>query len=397
MSVMAAASALLQAVLWLLAAGLRSTRGGSTRRPPPLRGEHAELRILPVSQPHDPGQDLVRQILTDALAPGRLAAYARVVLSDECRGRLRMAEESDQLSRWVRLSCHEAQEDVSRFLQAWVVSARPDPQDLASFSRRIVSEPTWQRHCAMPELLLLSDVVATVSHLVRYGRPLYDGFEELAQVSHMLARWHMLDHLQTRRGSATWLQWTAVAEPTLWLTLLWAMQLRGGARQQGRAKKGARFFHPLDQLALSQGSGADFHTRKALDEFLARQCLLVVAPPLEKACVYIPASHLDVYVGIGTTATSRVTARTVASGASCRYWQHLVDIRKPAARGPSAEPSRKVACFQQCRAGDVAMLVMALGPRREVASLEATAIASGCCRGNTAGARGAGLMPRRHT
>ena len=44
----------------------------------------------------------------------------------------------------------------------------------------------------------------------------------------------------------------------------------------------------------------------------------------------------------------------------------------------------------------MAMLVMALGPRREVASLEATASASGCCRGNTAGARGAGLMPRRH-
>ena len=38
------------------------------------------------------------------------------------------------------------------------------------------------------------------------------------------------------------------------------------------------------------------------------------------------------------------------------------------------------------------MLVVALGPRSEVASLEATAIASGGCRGNTAG----GLMSRRH-
>ena len=35
MSVMTAASALLQAVLWLLAAGLRSVCGGSTRRAPP--------------------------------------------------------------------------------------------------------------------------------------------------------------------------------------------------------------------------------------------------------------------------------------------------------------------------------------------------------------------------
>ena len=110
--------------------------------------------------------------------------------------------------------------------------------------------------------------------------------------------------------------------------------------------------------------------------------------------MYVLASRLDVYVGI--TATSRVTARTATSGAACRYWEHLVEIRKPATRGPSAEPSRKVACFRQCRAGHVAMLVVALGPRREVASLEATAIASGGCRGNTAGARGAGLMPRRH-
>ena len=155
----------------------------------------------------------------------------------------------------------------------------PDPQDLASFSRRIVSEPSWQKHCTMPELLLLSDVAATVSHPVRSGRPLYRSLEELAQVSHLLARWHMPDHLRTRRGSTTWLQWAAVVVPALWLTLLWAMQLRGGTRRQGRAKRGARFLHPLVQLALGQGDGADPRTRRALDEFLARQCLLVVAPP----------------------------------------------------------------------------------------------------------------------
>ena len=169
----------------------------------------------------------------------------------------------------------------------------------------------------MPELLLLSDIVATVSHLVRFGRPLYDSFEELAQVSHLLARWHMIDHLQTRRGSTTWLQWAAVVVPALWLTLLWAMQLRSGTRRQGRAKRGARFLHPLVQLALGQGDGADPRTRRALDEFLARQCLLVVAPPPGEACIYVLASRLDVYVGI--TATSRVTARTASSGAACRY------------------------------------------------------------------------------
>ena len=65
---------------------------------------------------------------------------------------------------------------------------------------------------------------------------------------------------------------------------------------------------------------------------------------------------------MGITATSRVTARVVTSGAARRYWEHLVEIRKPAARGPSAEPSHKVACFRQCRAGHVAMLVVALVP-----------------------------------
>ena len=211
-----------------------------------------------------------------------------------------------------------------------------------------------------------------------------DSPEELAQVSHLLARWYMLDHFRIRRSSTTWLQWVAVVAPALWLTLLWAMQLRGGARRVGRAKRGARFFHPLVQLALDQGAGAGPRTRRALDEFLARQCLLVVAPP-EEACMYVLASRLDIYVG--TTATSRVTARTATSGAACRYWEHLVEIRKPAARGSSAEPSRKVACFQQCRAGHVAMLVVALGPRSRVASSEVIAIASGGCCGNAAGAR----------
>ena len=70
----------------------------------------------------------------------------------------------------------------------------------------------------------------------------------------------------------------------------------------------------------------------------------------------------------------RLPARATCE-AACRYWEHLEEIRKAAARGPSAEPSRKVACFRQCRAGHVAMLVVALGPRREVASQEAMAAA----------------------
>ena len=238
---------------------------------PPLRGEHAVRRVLPVSQPHDPDQDQFRRVLTEALAPGRLAAYARVVPTDECQARLRVAERSDQLFRWMRFSCYEAQEDVSRLLQAWVARACPESQDLTSFSRHVVSELALQKHCTLPELLLLSDVVATVSHLARSGRPLYDSFEELAQVSHLLARWHMPDHRQTRRGSTTWLQWMAVVAPALWLTLLWAMQLRGGVQRRRRAKRGVRSLHPLIQFALSQGSDAGPRVRGALDEFLARQ------------------------------------------------------------------------------------------------------------------------------
>ena len=390
-----AGAALLQAALWLLAVGLRKVRGCSTHGAPPLRGGRTEDGARPESKPRDPGQDPTRVLLTEALAPRRLVAYACAAPSGRCLSWLRVAEESDRLSSWMRLSCYEVQDDVSRLLQSWVARARPAAQDLASFSRRIVSEQSWQRHCATPELFLFSDVAATVSHLVRSGRPLYDSLQELAQVSHLLAKWHMPDHFRTRRNITTWLQWVAVVVPALWLTLLWAMQLRGGVRRARRAKRGTRFLHPLVQLALGQGAGADPRTRRALEEFLARRCMLVVAPPPEEACMYVLASRLDVYVGI--TTTSRVIARMATSGAACRYWEHLVEIRKPAAQGPSAEPSRKVACFGHCRAGHVAMLVVALGPRSRVASLEATAISSGGCRGNTAGARGTGLTPRRHT
>ena len=45
--------------------------------------------------------------------------------------------------------------------------------------------------------------------------------------------------------------------------------------------------------------------------------------------MYVLANRLDVYVSI--TATSRVTARSATSGAACRYCEHLVKIRKPAA------------------------------------------------------------------
>ena len=285
MSFMAVVLALLPPALWLLAAGLRRGSGNPDRRPPPLLAGSAMRTDWPTPQPHGAGQDPLGHALTEALAPARLAMYARGVPPRECLALLHMAEGSDRLSGWMRLSCYEAQEDVTRLLRAWVTKARPEPRGLASFSRAVITGLDWQRHCTLRELLLLSDVAATVAHLVRSGGPLYGSIDELAQVSHLLARWHMPDHLQTRRGSTTWLQWMAVVVPALWLTLLWAMQLRGGVRRRRRAQRGVRFLHPLVQMALAQGKEAPPSAGEALAEFLARQCLLVVAPPPKKpAC-----------------------------------------------------------------------------------------------------------------
>ena len=124
------------------------------RRPdsqgPPLRGEHAVRRVLPVSQPHAPGQDQFRRVLTEALAPGRLAAYARVVLTDECQARLRMAEGSDLLSRWMRLSCLRPRKTSAD-------SSRPGSPGLAlshrtSLASRIVSCRSWLGRSIAPYL-----------------------------------------------------------------------------------------------------------------------------------------------------------------------------------------------------------------------------------------------------
>ena len=138
-----AGAALLQVALWLLATGMRKVRGCSTRGPPPPRGGRAEDGARPGSKPRDPGQGPIRELLTEALAPRRLVAYAYAAPSSRCLSWLRVAEESDRLSSWMRLSCYEAQDDVSRLLQAWVARARPAAQDLARFSRRIVSEQSW--------------------------------------------------------------------------------------------------------------------------------------------------------------------------------------------------------------------------------------------------------------
>ena len=279
MLAMAVATAFLPVLAWLLVAVKEGARGGPAGRPPPLRAGSPAHMPAPASKPHDRERGSLRDILTQVLAPERLAAYSSVGRGQGGRAWLSMPEDSDCLSRWMRLGRSEAQQEITCLLQAWVSRASPGSQDLADFSNRVLAGFSWQRHCAMPQLLLLSDVVATVSHLVRSGRSLHSDLEELAQISHLLARWHMPDHLQTRRGSNTWLQWLAVLVPSLWLVLLWSMQLRAGTRRARRARRGTRFLHPLVQLALSRGCAADCRARGALDEFLARQCLLVVSPP----------------------------------------------------------------------------------------------------------------------
>ena len=69
-----AGAALLQVALWLLAAGVRTVRGCSTRGAPPPRGGRAEDGARPGSKPRDPGQGPIRELLTEALAPRRLVA-----------------------------------------------------------------------------------------------------------------------------------------------------------------------------------------------------------------------------------------------------------------------------------------------------------------------------------
>ena len=184
--------------------------------------------------------------------------------------------------------------------------------------------------------------------------------DELAQISHLLARWHMPDHLKTRRSGGVWLQWLATAIPACWLVLLWACQMRSGARRQVRARRGVRFLHPLVQRALAGSRTGGSQMRAAVQEFLLRQFVLVSSAPAQEACLYLLGSRSDVYVGI--TATARKGRQACMSGASWRYWEHLVEIFRPA-RDPAHRPSQKVSCFRHCRMGHVGMLVVALSTR----------------------------------
>ena len=73
-----AGAVLLQAALWLLAAGLRRVRGWSTRCAP-LRGGRTGDGADAESKPRERGRDPVRELLTEAAcpqAPGGLRLYA---------------------------------------------------------------------------------------------------------------------------------------------------------------------------------------------------------------------------------------------------------------------------------------------------------------------------------
>ena len=291
------------------------------------------------------------------------------------------------------LSQAEAGRQTEQLLRAWILRVQPPVEVSAAFASQMLDVSGLQDRCQAQQLLLLSELAAGTLHLLQVGVELDARVQELAQISHLLARWHMPDHLKTRRSGGDWLQWLATVVPACWLVLLWASQLRSGCRRQVRARRGVRFLHPLVQRALSGSRTGGAQMWAAVEAFLLRQFTLVVSPPPEEACLYVLGSRGDVYVGI--TASARKGRQASMSGAAWRYWEHLVEIFRPS-RDPSQKPSQKVSCFRQCRMGHVGMLVVALGTRPDISGMEAAAIASGGCRGNTAGTRGTGLMPRRH-
>ena len=129
----------------------------------------------------------------------------------------------------MHLSQLEAALEVQHLLEQWVGRVSPPEQGAGMVSRCLMSDARFPDKGQACRLLLVADLLASVYCLVCCGgeRQLYERLEELAQVSFLLARWHMPDHLQTKRSGGPWLQWMAVVVPACWLVLLWSFQLRG--------------------------------------------------------------------------------------------------------------------------------------------------------------------------
>ncbi len=378
---------------WLPATVRRTWRPDPSPGAPPLVTEAEQQGDRQGPHASVPGEAPLRALILRALAPRRMAQH-RKCAGETLRSRWMCTSSSPgDLEDWMHLDRRTVQQTVEDLLGGWIGRVAPTQECLRDVSAQVLKGSPLHSQCEVQQLLLVSELTAAVHHLVRTGEGLCERLEELAQISFLLARWHMPDHLKTKRLGGAWLQWLATVVPAFWLVALWTMQLRGGERRVRRARRGVRFLHPRVQLALAGGPAAGEDAWSSLQEFLVSQCRLVVRQPGQEACMYVLGSRSDVYVGI--TGTARKSRQSASSGAACRYWEHLVEIRAPPRPG-GPEANRKVACFRSCRPGHVGMLVVALGARPQMAGMEAAAIAAGGCRGNTAGTRGTGLMPRRH-
>ena len=138
----------------------------------------------------------------------------------------------------MHLSQSEAAQEVQGLMEQWIGQVSPPEQGFGMVSECLMSDVRFPGRGQASRLLLVADLLAAVYCLVCWEGDcqLYVRLEELAQVSFLLARWHMPDHLKTKRSGGLWLQWMAVVVPACWLVLLWSFQLRGGGRRRRRAR-----------------------------------------------------------------------------------------------------------------------------------------------------------------
>ena len=118
------------------------------------------------------------------------------------------------------LSQAEAGRQTEQLLRAWILRVQPPVEVSAAFASQMLDVSGLQDRCQAQQLLLLSELAAGTLHLLQVGVELDARVQELAQICHLLARWHMPDHLKTRRSGGDWLQWLATVVPACWLVLL---------------------------------------------------------------------------------------------------------------------------------------------------------------------------------
>ena len=286
--------------------------------PPRAPGGGEDRQAGPPVEQGAPGRPGRRAALLRALAPGRRTGHCEAA-ADACSQEwLQTTGKRDAIEAWMQQGPAEARRNLERLVRAWVGRVGPPCEVMALVAADLVGEGPLPRGCDLEDLLLTADLASAVLHLVTSGEAVSGRMGELAQISHLLARWHMPDHLKTKRCGSCWLQWMAVVVPAYWRLLLWAYQLRGGERRRRRARRGARFLHPAVQHALSDGRMAPESACAGLRAFLVEQARLSVSPPGEEACLYVLASRCDVYVGL--TSTTRACRQPAGYGAACGFW-----------------------------------------------------------------------------